>query len=95
MVPVTFLIGQSTIIYGISPVLANMANAASGVTLETFHAVAGTAISPNLLASTTAPAQYMMLDLLGGVKLKDHAKYSLVWLWAVSIVMMLVVIFLN
>lgn len=93
--PIDCFFSSSVPIYGLSPVIFTTANTAACISSTQAHAIFMCGDSPALLCSISGPAVYLMLEMLGGVKLRDFAQYALPPLWSVSIVMIIAMIILG
>lgn len=87
-VPIVFIMGSYPFIYGVSPIVAGMVSESAGITAVQVHSTLISGMGPYLLCCIDAPAMYLLLDLLGGISLKDYAKFTLPWMWAQGIVML-------
>ena len=89
-IPLAFFMGSEPVVYGIMPVVANISASSGGITMLQAHAAYISAYSGEILCCATAPSMYLMLDMLGGIKLKDFGKFSLGWLWGIGCLMLII-----
>ncbi len=93
--PLSYIVGAQPFFYGVTPVVSGVAATAGGITALQAHSAFMAGVGPELLCCPTAPAMYLMLDMLDDMKLKDHTKYSFIWLWIIGIVMVTTVLSLG
>ena len=89
--PIGMAMGPDPYYYGIMPLIGEVV-APYGVSLEQVGYAMLIGENAALAASPCVPATFLAIGL-AGVELKDHIKFSFLWLWGISLLMLVFAVF--